>query len=125
MKFFFLLLSFLATLTAAQDCGDCPVEEGFVLERFDCTGFKVRRDAYWSDRQVKDKDGECGDAEDSEMFNDNYLCCATDTSFCCEDYPTGFIIGFVVGIGGIGIMLLYAVYVCFCAPKAEVKEIEE
>jgi hypothetical protein len=123
MKFLFLLLSLLATLTAAQTCGDCP--DDFVLERFDCTGFKVRRDAYWADREVLDKDGDCVDAEDSDKFNDNYLCCAPDTSFCCEDYPTGFYVGFAVGIGGISIMLLYAVYMCFCAPKAEVKEIED
>lgn len=133
MKFLLLwLCSLVLAFVAAQEtdplfpCGDysCPKPKDLIDAT--CSGFKVRKASMWDDFAVFVNDtGEelCVLAEDGG-FNTNFLCCAETEDGCCEDYPTGFFVGFVIGIGGIGLMVLYAVYLCF-GSKSAPKVVEE
>ena len=126
MKFLLLLWSLLAAFVAADDlpCGSYTCPEPKALINADCTGFKVRKESAWDDFAVF-QNGKCvmaEDADDPYDFNSNFLCCAENEDDCCEDYPTGFYVGFGIGVGGIALMVLYAVYLCFGskpAPKVE------
>lgn len=119
MKFFYFLLSCLAAMAFADDVtcpGTCPL----TLRDAACTGFKVRSDK-WDDYAIL-QDGRCVepmDAGDPYDFNTNYLCCTEEAGECCEDYPTGFYVGFGIGIGGVVFMALYGAYLCFGSGSAE------
>ena len=119
MKWLFLLfLSFLSAVVAQNpDCESaCP--EPKKLWNAACTGFQVRDQDFWDDHSVWEANDEgefeCIEASEADTvdFNSNYLCCAENEDDCCEDYPGGFYAGFGIGVGGIALMVLYAVYLC-------------
>eukprot|EP00977_Amphora_coffeiformis_P001200 scaffold244_cov172-Amphora_coffeaeformis.AAC.53 len=127
MKFLLVLLSCLLAFTRANP-EDCPGQCALTLRDHECTGFKVRDHDFWDDYNIYDPTTtKCEEAKESDVpglddFNDNFLCCSEDASDCCRDFPSGFYAGFGIGVGGIVIMIFYAVYLCFgssSAPKVE------
>mmetsp|Transcript_14535 Transcript_14535/g.20536 ORF Transcript_14535/g.20536 Transcript_14535/m.20536 type:complete len:135 (+) Transcript_14535:99-503(+) len=91
---------------------DTVCEEPKQLSDSACSGFKRSNDDIWDDY-----------AEDNVAGNDCvYQCCAEDLSECCEDYPTGYYVGFIIGISGMVILCVGVIYLCATTEREKVVE---
>mmetsp|Transcript_16491 Transcript_16491/g.21690 ORF Transcript_16491/g.21690 Transcript_16491/m.21690 type:complete len:136 (+) Transcript_16491:104-511(+) len=83
-----------------------------VLSDSSCTGFKRSKDSIWDDYPEKNETG-----------NDcTYQCCTDDEGECCEDYPTGYFVGFIIGCVGMVTLCVGAAYMCATAESTKVDE---
>mmetsp|Transcript_9672 Transcript_9672/g.13653 ORF Transcript_9672/g.13653 Transcript_9672/m.13653 type:complete len:136 (-) Transcript_9672:171-578(-) len=82
------------------------------LEDSSCTGFKRSKDSIWDDYPEDNKPGE----------DCTYQCCTDDKSECCEDYPTGYFAGFIIGVVGMVVLCLGAAYFCATTKREKVDE---
>ena len=120
------LLGLTATPVMGADVSGCNVCTKSMLIKKDCTGFTVANNDYFDEFEVirtgDDGKPECVDADETDDYSKNFLCCTDDESVCCEDYTTGLYIGFGIGLAAIALLVCVAGKACLTSGGDDDKE---